>query len=466
MTVIAEGPIKIDRSIVLQAWRRRSPNTRIVIRDSACHGLALVVNARSMTWRYDYKPRGADPKTGKRWSSRSSYFVVGETKEPQAKAASKAAKPIAGPQIAGPEEARRWASEQRGIVAGGGDPAMVKRDKVRRAIHERANTLGRLVDEYAMMLPNRPKLRGAGPPSAIHVEGELHALRAAITEMDAADRPPAQLDPSMIRTMLRKLGKHPAAARARFGALSRFCDWLLDEGRISINPCQLISRASRPKPPPARSGFLSPEQLGQLWRSAEALDPVRRDFLRFLIAIPCRRGEATRLDWQHLDLARAIWSQPEKLTKNGDPHRLHLHPLALDMLRARHRSAGCPSAGLVFPAPRSGRTMTTWRNAKDDLVKASGIVGWQLHDLRRSFASALGEKRAPEPVIDAILNHRQTATRSGVLGVYQRSVRWPEQMEIMQQWGELLAAVTEDGATNCDAKFTVQPIRANQRRVA
>ena len=46
-------------------------------------------------------------------------------------------------------------------------------------------------------------------------------------------------------------------------------------------------------------------------------------------------------------------------------------------------------------------------------------------------------------VADAVLNHRQSATRGGVLGVYQRASRWPEQVKAMELWGRLLAAAIE-----------------------
>jgi hypothetical protein len=70
----------------------------------------------------------------------------------------------------------------------------------------------------------------------------------------------------------------------------------------------------------------------------------------------------------------------------------------------------------------------------------------RLHDLRRSFATALGEAGVTETIADAILNHKQSATRGGVLGVYQRSARWPEQVAAMQRWGRLLAAAIEEPA--------------------
>ena len=81
---------------------------------------------------------------------------------------------------------------------------------------------------------------------------------------------------------------------------------------------------------------------------------------------------------------------------------------------------------------------------------------WVLHDFRRSLATALAEAGVPEAVADAILNHRQAATRGGVMGVYQRASRWPEQVQAMKRWGSILAAAL-DGSRGAE----VVPLRAN-----
>lgn len=112
------------------------------------------------------------------------------------------------------------------------------------------------------------------------------------------------------------------------------------------------------------------------------------------------------------------------LTKNGDPHQIHLHRLALGILVARQEVAGHPKKGLVFPGPRSGKPIDTFSDIKAALAKAAqDLTDWWLHDMRRSFVSALAEAGIPEVVADAMLNHRQSATRGGVLGVCQRASR-------------------------------------------
>ena len=111
--------------------------------------------------------------------------------------------------------------------------------------------------------------------------------------------------------------------------------------------------------------------MARLWQAAGDLEEVVwRDFARFLIVVPCRRGEAAHLDWSHIDMVAAEWRQPGHMTKNRDPHRLHLHPLALEVLRARLDVTG--GKGLVFPAPKSGKTLDTFTALKTRIEALPG----------------------------------------------------------------------------------------------
>jgi integrase len=423
MQVTSEGPTKITKAVIDGAWRRRNPDSRLIIRDKDCRGLALIVNATSMAWSYAYQPRGFDPATGQGWPNRT--ITLGN------------------PASLSADDARNEANRLKGHAASGRDPAAERKAAAEAARQKHGGTVARLVEDYGRALPKRPKMRGGGLPSPRYVAEELTQLRLAIASMGTTDKPVVDVGVLELRRLV--AGDN---ARARFGAVSRFFDWCQDAGHIQANPCALISRARRPKAPQARSHYLKPADLARLWRAAERLEePVWRDLARFLIAVPCRRGEAAQLDWSHLDVSIAEWRQPGRLTKNRDPHRLHLHPLALEVLKTRKQATG--GKGLVFPAPRSGDVVDTFSDIKAALAEAANpgdspaLTGWTWHDFRRSFATALGEAGIPETVADAILNHRQSATRGGVLGVYQRASRWPEQVQAMEHWGRLLAAAIE-----------------------
>lgn len=429
--VVRQGPIKISRATIETEWKKRAPAQRTIVSDAECRGLALVVNATSMSWRYEYKPRGVDPLTGKRFASRS--MVLGN------------------PASLSPDAARDAANKLKGEAKAGVDPAAKKRAKLAEDARKRAGTFKRLLDLYASALPTRPKLRGGhGTLTARAVTEELSHTTAAVVAMNALDKATGNISAADIKRMLESLADKPATARHRFGALSRFFDWAQDEGHIDANPCGLLAKARRPRPPKPRPVFHTPKQLAQLWhaiKSAEGLHQVQRDLLHFLILVPCRRGEASNMQWDNVDLENAKWTQPGKETKNGDAHQFHLPPLALEILKYRHLAAGQPVNGYVFPAPRSGRAIDTFGKAKKAIDRAlTSPLDWRAHDHRRSFVTALAEEGVHEAVLDAILNHRQAATRSGVLGVYQRAQRRPEQVQAMQRWNDLLSC--EIGAVN------------------
>lgn len=431
MQVVSEGPVRITRATIEAAWKRRAPNARLVVRDMECRGLALVVNATSMSWTYSYKPRGVDALTGKRFPSQSVT--------------------IGGPATHSPEQARSQANRAKEKAKGGSDPAAEKKARQAADTARRAATVSRLVDLYEKDLPSRPKMRGHGLPSAAYVSAEMAHVRAAVATMKAGQMMVADVAPAHLRSLLKAEAGRAAVAKHRFGAVSRFFDWCLDEGHAKAHPCAGISKGKRPKAPKARSRFLTPPQVARLWKAAEGMEEAtHRDYARFLMVIPSRRSEPARMDWSHLNLDAATWDQPDKLTKNGDPHRIHLPPLALGILRERYEQAGKPAEGFVFPAPRSKKALTTFSAINAELDKLAGFHAWSWHDLRRTFATALGEAGFPEVVADAVLNHRQAATRGGVLGVYQQSERWGERKAAMESWGRILEAAISGKAANAD----------------
>jgi len=440
MKVLREGPVKITRSKIDAVWRQRRPKQRLVVSDADCRGLALVVHATSMTWRFDYKPRGIDQHSGKRFSSRSVT--------------------IGNPQTHSPDDARAEANKLKGMAKAGKDPAAHRQASILEKARKRGQTMQRILDEYSKALPTRNKLRGGqgvlAPRGAAY---EIAHAKAAIDDMKANDRPSDEITALHIKKMLEYVSDRPATARHRYGALSRLFDWAQEEGMIASNPCMLVAKARRPRPVKARSVFHSPKQLAELWSAVETatgLNRVHRDLMQFLIAIPCRRSEAAKMCWENVDLANASWQQTGADTKNGDPHRLYLHPLALGILLRHFQEMGKPSSGLIFPAPRSGKAIETFSDMKQAVDEAlTRKFEWRFHDHRRSFVTALGEAGVHEAVVDSILNHRQSATRGGVLGVYQQAQRWPEQVTAMKKWGEFLSDAIDNNpesitATNAD----------------
>lgn len=331
--------------------------------------------------------------------------------------------------------ARIEARRMRAAVDLGHDPTQ---NRAAERLVALAPTLGSLAAAYARALPGRPSLRGPGAISARHAESEAAAVRRAIERMGLERRTAREVAASDLLGLVRQEAARPATARMLFGAFGRFMDWCMEEGHATSNPCVAVPRHRRPRQPRPRQRVVSLVDLARLWVGAGTLPEPLCDLARLLIAVPVRRGEASRLAWEDIDLREGVWTIPGAITKNGDPHRIAFPAVVLRMLKRRHRAIGEPTAGLAFPAPRSAGVVTTFSAMKRHVSAASGLSAWTWHDFRRSFASLMAESGIAEPVADAVLNHRQSGTRGGVLGVYQLARRWPEQRAALEKWGTAL----------------------------
>ena len=118
------------------------------------------------------------------------------------------------------------------------------------------------------------------------------------------------------------------------------------------------------------------------------------------------------------------------------PHRQSLNRYAREVLRAQQLESA--DHNLVFPSLRAGNAITSWSKTKRRIDAASGVTNWRWHDLRRTFASHCAERGVSETVADLILSHKQSATRPGVMAVYQRSRRWEERVAAMEVWAGVI----------------------------
>jgi len=396
-----DAAIKSDRS------------NRQTLRDHEVRGLALVVNSSSTSWVFTYKPRGANPETGKRWATQTVRF--GNLQSHSLK------------------EARRDAAKLKSQLMSGMDPADEARK--RREEVEAARLSGTACSELAQMYASYLDGRQALVPRYRH--GQAAQVSMAIDEMNVTDLPVSEITNERLRAYLQQLGQRPGIARQREGALSRFLSWCIHQGHLEADPRVRISRAEKPAAPRARERWLTLAELGAVWRAAEDLgEPVLGNIVRFLIAVPARRGEVAGAEWSQVGLETGVWHVPSHLSKTNEPHRQSLNRYAREILQIQKLESA--NHNLVFPSPRAGKAITGWSTMKRKIDAVSGVADWRWHDLRRTFASHCAERGVSETVADLILSHKQSATRPGVMAVYQRSRRWEERVAAMEVWAGVI----------------------------
>jgi len=85
--------------------------------------------------------------------------------------------------------------------------------------------------------------------------------------------------------------------------------------------------------------------------------------------------------------------------------------------------------------------------AKREIDQLSGVVGWRLHDLRRTCVSGMARLGIAPHVADKVLNH-QGGTISGVAAVYQRHDFLAERKKALEMWSTHVQRAVGRAANN------------------
>jgi integrase len=391
-----------DVRLALAAGRQ----TRTTIRDRSVGGLSLRAGARGAQWWLEFKPPGRG-RAGERHSTR--HLRLGNVL------------------VLSPDAARQAAAQAKHAVLGGTDPQADRRAAQAQAV---APGWAQVRDEYLTHLQKRL-------PNPRSRQNEISYIAAVFEELDP-HRPLRGIGLADIHRLIDALPREGVLARQRLGALGRLLDWARSlEITDTANPVRLLPRGARPRKPMPRQRTLSINELAALWRGAEALAPLERDLLRLLIALPLRKGEASTLEWRWIDQEGGMVTLPGRTMKNGADHSIPLGALARQVLDAVAGGAW-PASGRMFRS--NNARVAEWGRFKKRVDAAVPLsTAWTFHDTRRSFVSILAEHGHAEAVLDAMLAHRASSTRSGVLGVYQTSRRLPEQRKAMADWDALLS---------------------------
>ena len=273
-----------------------------------------------------------------------------------------------------------------------------------------------------------------------HKRYEASHVRLGLAELEKSEQPPASITEDHIKRLLQLYRDRPATARHRFGAMSRFLDFLQDQKVIQSNPAQSISKKRRPKPPAPRSTFYDVDVLNRLWNPEKPLKEVYLRYLRFLITTPLRAREAADLTVGHVNMSRMEISLSARETKNGEEFVMPLSEIAKQQMQITIQTED----QRVFQlSSKSEQPMRSWSHFNTSVRKATGVYNFNLHDLRRSFSTLIAEhSEFGESLIDGLLNHKQSVTRSGAIRHYQMAKHVKRRREVINWWGAFLERET------------------------
>ena len=188
---------------------------------------------------------------------------------------------------------------------------------------------------------------------------------------------------------------------------------------------------SRLKP---RSRTLTDEELRRVWHGAHGTIGT---IAQLCTLLGQRRSEIGSLQWGWVDFEKQTISFPPEAVKNSRAHVIPFGAMAKGILVC------VPRVGAyLFPGRDDNATFAGYAKGKQALDQASGVVGWTLHDLRRTFATNLAALGVPIHITEKLLNH-VSGTTGGLVAVYQRHAYMDEMRTAIEAWERRLTDIVK-----------------------
>ena len=221
--------------------------------------------------------------------------------------------------------------------------------------------------------------------------------------------PIGKLGPNEVMRAIERYTNSPSSQNHAFTTFKVFFNWAIRRQYLARNPLMALRR---PNQNASRERVLSEAEVTTLLRYTLANRGRFNDIVCLLLLTGQRKGEISGLRWSefkgdHLRL-------PPGRTKNKREHLVPLGTRAQDILNTIEGGAIH-----VFGTSEADQPFNGWGRAQRDLIAATGLEHFTLHDLRRTFATLHAKIGTPVHVTERLLNH-VSGTISGVAAVYNR----------------------------------------------
>jgi integrase len=238
-----------------------------------------------------------------------------------------------------------------------------------------------------------------------------------------------------ISVKLEKLNRVPSQKAHALVVIKMVFRWALHEGYVETDTAASFKRPKQNK----RTRVLSDAELKAVWEACgietKELPKQFSTIVKLLILMGQRRSEtaALRSSWVAADKI----TLPAEITKNARVHSFPLGRRTADLVT----SVKPNEQGLLFSARgRPNRPFNGWSTSKAALDRLSGVSGWTLHDLRRTYRTIHARIGTPPHVAERLINHAN-GIASEVEQIYDRYHYMPEMAKAVRDYEVALWAI-------------------------
>jgi len=226
----------------------------------------------------------------------------------------------------------------------------------------------------------------------------------------------------------------PIHANKVLSTIKQAFNYAVSRGEMRVNPASTIRARDIGGLEKPRERFLTPDEIKNLWLFLDS-DNNRMSFqirtaIKIILLTGVRSSELRLAEWNEIDFEQSMWTIPASHTKNSLIMKIHLTPLtkALFQLLKKETNSNLVIPGINDEQPLTDKAISRAINRIQDRV---GIPQWTAHDLRRTFATQLGQTLNIDPVvIEKCLGHKMPK----IMATYNKNEMLPQRKEALERW--------------------------------
>ncbi len=230
----------------------------------------------------------------------------------------------------------------------------------------------------------------------------------------------------------------PVHANKVLAALKQAFNYGVSRGDMLLNPAMNIRARDIGGIEKARDRYLKLDEIKALWLFLDSeknhISTQIKNALKIILLTGVRTGELRASKWSEFDFENSLWTIPAEHTKTDIVMRIHLTALTKSLLLELKEKTSSEYVICGFDET-SCITDKAIPRAVKRIQQRLGIPQWTAHDLRRTFATQLGETLNIDPVvIEKCLGHKMPK----IMATYNKNEMLPQRRDALERWSNFI----------------------------
>lgn len=234
----------------------------------------------------------------------------------------------------------------------------------------------------------------------------------------------------------------PVHANKVLSTLKQAFNYAVSRGEMTINPATNIRARDIGGLEKPRDRNLDLDEIKQLWLFLDSdnhsMSIQIRNAIKIILLTGARTGELRLAKWSEFNFEKSLWIIPAENHKIGLNMKIHLSDLTKKLLLEIKAItlSNFVLTGASDDAPLADKSIA---KAIQRIQNRVGIPQWTAHDLRRTFATQLGENLRVDPVvIEKCLGHKMPK----IMATYNKDEMLHPRKEALDKWSNLIEELT------------------------